>query len=104
MIGKKLPVAPFEDVLIVKVVEPDPVTVVGLKLAVTPDGSPETLKGTTPLNPFMLVIEAPNVVLLPAATLRESGVTVNEKSCPKANDAPSRAQRRQALISRTSAQ
>jgi hypothetical protein len=46
------PVPPLDDVFTVSVVDPEPVTVVGLKLAVAPDGSPEAPKLTTPLNPF----------------------------------------------------
>jgi hypothetical protein len=38
------------------VVDPLPVTVVGLKLAVAPVGSPETLKLTVPLNPFTAAV------------------------------------------------
>ena len=36
----------------VNVVEPEPVIVVGLKLALAPVGNPDALKLTTPLNPF----------------------------------------------------
>src|ERR1035441_2768831 len=43
------PVPPLDDVFTVSVVAPEPVTVVGLKLAVAPDGNPEALKLTTPL-------------------------------------------------------
>jgi len=39
-------------VVTVIVVEPVPVTVVGLKLAVAPAGNPLTLNPTVPLNPF----------------------------------------------------
>ena len=39
-------------VVTVIVVEPVPVTVVGLKFAVTPAGNPLTLNPTVPLNPF----------------------------------------------------
>jgi hypothetical protein len=49
------PVPPLDDVFTVSVVDPVPVTVVGLKLAVAPDGSPEAPKLTTPLNPFNAV-------------------------------------------------
>ena len=37
-------------------VDPLPTTVLGLKLAVAPDGSPKALKLTVPLNPFTAVV------------------------------------------------
>jgi hypothetical protein len=43
-------------VFTVMVVDPLPVTVVGLKLAVAPVGSPEVLKLTVPLNPFTAAV------------------------------------------------
>lgn len=42
-------------VLTVTVEVPDPVMEVGLNEAVTPLGSPETLRGTLPVNPFRAV-------------------------------------------------
>src|SRR5262249_41675948 len=59
----RLPVAPVTvnlyapggvvaEVDTVSVVDPEPVTEAGLKLAVTPDGSPLTLKLTASANPF----------------------------------------------------
>jgi hypothetical protein len=38
-------------VLMVSVEEPEPVTAVGLKLAVAPEGNPLTLKLTVPVKP-----------------------------------------------------
>jgi hypothetical protein len=40
------------EVLTAMVVEPEPETEVGEKLAVAPEGNPATLKLTIPLNPF----------------------------------------------------
>ena len=40
------------EVLSVSVVDPEPVMVGGLKVAVTPDGKPDAPKLTTPVNPF----------------------------------------------------
>jgi hypothetical protein len=39
----------------VKVLEPEPATDVGLKLPVTPDGNPDTPRPTVPLNPLLPV-------------------------------------------------
>ena len=39
-------------VLTVSVADPEPVTEVGLKVPVAPEGSPETPRFTTPLKPF----------------------------------------------------
>ena len=47
-----MPAAVLVVVLTVRVEEPEPVTEVGLKLAVAPDGRPLTLKLTVPLKPF----------------------------------------------------
>jgi hypothetical protein len=47
-----VPVGVEPAVLIVSVVEPEPVTWRGLKPAVAPDGSPLAPKPTVPLNPF----------------------------------------------------
>ena len=49
------PVGPLGEGMTVRIVDPEPVTVVGLKLAVAPAGSPEAPKLTTPLNPFSAV-------------------------------------------------
>jgi hypothetical protein len=43
-------------VFTVMVVDPLPVTVAGLKLAVAPAGRPEALKLTVPLNPFWAAV------------------------------------------------
>ena len=39
--------------MIVSVLVPEPVTVMGLNAPVTPAGSPDTAKLTTPLNPLL---------------------------------------------------
>jgi hypothetical protein len=49
------PLAAPEPAVTVKVLEPEPVTVLGLKLPVTPAGSPDTAKLTVPLNPLLPV-------------------------------------------------
>jgi hypothetical protein len=56
-------------VITVSVVEPEPVTVVGLKLPVTPEGSPDVPKLTVPLNPLFPVTVTVYAALPPAATL-----------------------------------
>jgi hypothetical protein len=53
----------------VNVETPAPVMVVGLNVPVTPEGSPLTLRFTTPLNPFWLVIVAVYGTLAPADTV-----------------------------------
>src|SRR5580692_11279198 len=67
-------------VITVSVVEPEPVTVLGLKLPVTPEGSPETPKLTVPSNPLLPVTVTAYCALLPAATLPGPTDMPNEKS------------------------
>ncbi len=52
MVTVELPVGVVLAVVTVMVVEPEPVTEEGLKLAPAPVGRPEALKLTDPLNPF----------------------------------------------------
>jgi hypothetical protein len=52
MVTGYAPSVVVELVVTVSVELPDPVTVAGTKLAVTPDGKPLALSVTTPLNPF----------------------------------------------------
>jgi hypothetical protein len=59
---------------------PEPVTVVGLKVAEAPVGSPATLRLTTPLKPAILPTVAVYVVLAPGFTDALAGVAVKEKS------------------------
>ena len=54
----KLPVGPVGLDVIVIVEDPEVVTVAGLKLAVTPDGSPVALNVTVPVNPLVGVTVA----------------------------------------------
>lgn len=68
-------------VAIVIVVGPDPVTVVGLKVAVAPAGSPEAAKETWPLNPPSPVTVIVEVVEDPTFTAA-GAVAAMEKSEP----------------------
>jgi hypothetical protein len=56
MVSGYVPVAIELVVVIDRLEEPDPVTVVGLKLGVAPEGNPVTLKPTAPENPFVPVM------------------------------------------------
>jgi hypothetical protein len=56
-------------VLIVSVVDPEPVTDAGLKLPVTPDGSPDTPKFTAELKPFTGVTVTVYETFPPAVTV-----------------------------------
>ena len=67
-------------VMIKSVVEPEPVTVVGLKLPVTPDGNPDFPKLTVPLNPLTPVTVTVYCALPPAAMLPGPAVMPREKS------------------------
>src|SRR5215467_10403005 len=60
--------------------EPEPVTDVGLKLALAPAGNPLALRFTTPENPPDPVTVAVYEVPLPAVTVWEAGVAAIEKS------------------------
>ena len=62
------------------VLDPEPVTEVGLKLAVAPEGKPLTLKPTTPENPPDPVTVAEYDVPPPAVTVADAGVAAMEKS------------------------
>jgi hypothetical protein len=53
-----VPVGVVLAVVTVIVEEPEPVTEVGLKVALAPDGSPLALKVTAPANPFTAAIVA----------------------------------------------
>jgi hypothetical protein len=56
MVTVYVPAGVEDDVDILTVELPDPVTDVGLKLAVAPVGNPLALNATLPLNPFEAVI------------------------------------------------
>ena len=58
MVSVELPTGVFALVVTVMVDDPVPVTVVGLKLAVAPVGSPLTPKPVLPANPFCAVTVA----------------------------------------------
>jgi hypothetical protein len=60
--------------------EPEVVTVLGLKFAVVPAGSPETLKPTGPVKPPRAVTVTFEVALPPALTDREAGEAESAKS------------------------
>jgi hypothetical protein len=79
MVNGKLPGGVAVVDVIVSVEDPD-VTDGGLKLAVTPDGSPLALKVTAPANPPDGLAVAVYVVPAPAVTVRVAGDTDSEKS------------------------
>jgi hypothetical protein len=56
IVSAYVPAGVDEPVLTFMVVEPLPVTAVGVKLALAPLGSPDTLKVTAPLKPFSVVV------------------------------------------------
>jgi hypothetical protein len=62
------------------VVDPDPVTVAGLNVGITPAGKPPTLNETDALNPPMLVTVDVKLVLAPWITFWEPGEVESEKS------------------------
>jgi hypothetical protein len=66
-------------VLTERVEEPEPVTEVGLKLALAPAGKPLTLKFTTPVKPPDAVTVAVYEVPAPAVTVCDAGVAAMEK-------------------------
>ena len=76
----ELPTGVLLAVVTVIVVDPDPLTVVGLKLADAPAGSPLALNPTVSLNPPEGVTVTVYVVLPPAATDCVLGVAESEKS------------------------
>ncbi len=70
----------------------DDVAEAGLKLAVTPDGSPLVPNVTDPPKPPLGLTETEYVVPAPAVTVWEAGVTPSEKSGAGA-DPPEKAPR-----------
>ena len=74
------PVVAVAEAATFRFVEPEPVTVVGLNVPVTPAGNPLTLKVVVPLNPPKPAIVEVNVVPPPWVTLCELGAVVIEKS------------------------
>ncbi len=59
---------------------PEPLTEVGLKLALAPAGKPIAEKATLPLNPFRAVTVAVYEVPAPTVTVCEAGEADIEKS------------------------
>lgn len=80
MVSVKLPDGVVVLVLTDIVDEPEPVTEVGLKLALAPAGNPLTLKVTLLANPPEPVTVAVYDVFPPAVTVAEAGVAETEKS------------------------
>lgn len=76
----KVPVLVDAVVLTVMVDEPEPVTVIGLKLAVAPVGRPVAVKVTVPLNPLMAAMLVVYCVILPCTTVWDVGVAEIVKS------------------------
>jgi hypothetical protein len=74
IVSVELAVGVDADVFTVMVVEPEPVTVVGLKLAFAPVGNPVVVNDTTPVNPPDGVIVTVYVVEDPRLTVCEDGV------------------------------
>ncbi len=68
------------EVVIDRVDVPAPVTVVGLKLPVTPVGNPLTLKLTALLKLFSAPTDALYELALPAVTVSVDGLTFSVKS------------------------
>ena len=64
----------------VTVVDPDPLTVVGEKDAVTPAGKPRAVKFTASPNPHSAVMVMDEVVELPSEVLTELGLDAMVKS------------------------
>src|SRR5581483_7248077 len=80
MVTVTVPVAVVLVVAMVSVDDPEPPLMeAGLKLAVAPEGKPLALSVTVPVYPFTGVTDAVYVVLLPAVTVCEAGVTDKEK-------------------------
>lgn len=75
-----MPVVALLFTVTVRVEVPEPVTEVGLKVPVTRDGNPVTLRLTAPANPFFPVIVTVYVPDAPRATLRLVGETEIVKS------------------------
>lgn len=80
IVRTNVPTEAFRFGVIVNVVDPDPVTVVGLNEADVRDGRPVTEKLTVPVKPFTGAIVTENVVDDFLATVREVGVTERVKS------------------------
>ena len=80
MVKVNVPVAVVPVVEIVRVEFPAPVTEAGLKLAVAPDGRPETESATELLKPFRAPTVAVNEVPAPSETVWLAGEAETVKS------------------------
>ena len=72
--------AVVETVSVVDAVDPDGVTLVGLKLHDAPEGSPEQLNETAEANPFSGVTDTVVFPGWPDEMLSDDGETATEKS------------------------
>jgi hypothetical protein len=79
-VSANVPTALFEPVVTWRVVLPDAVTVLGVKLALAPLGRPDAENETAPTNPPTAETETAYDVLLPFLTVRELGLTASAKS------------------------
>ena len=69
MVTVAVPTVAVLDAVNVRVLPADPVTEVGLKLAVTPDGSPLALNATVPLKPLIELTVTLVEALVPCSTV-----------------------------------
>jgi hypothetical protein len=75
-----VPAAVVEVVLITSPVVPEPVIEGSTKRAVAPDGTPATLRVSTPLNPPNAEVVMVKVLLVPRNSIAEAGETEMLKS------------------------
>jgi hypothetical protein len=75
-----LPSGVWAEVASVSFDVPKPTTLVGLKAAVAPTGTPFAESMTRPLNPYFAVTVTVVVVLAPRLTVSEAGETETKKS------------------------
>src|SRR5882724_11006707 len=69
IVSGELPAGVLEVVVMVSSDTPEPVSAAGLKLAVAPVGSPDTLRLTAPLNPFTALTDIFGYPTLPPAAI-----------------------------------
>jgi hypothetical protein len=74
------PAAVPDEVDSVSVVEPEPLTVLGLNKALAPDGRPDTEKEMEPAKPFTALVVMVDAPLWPAVIDSEDGLAASEKS------------------------
>jgi hypothetical protein len=80
MVSVAVPIGVLRFVVMVSVLDPDPVIELGLKVAVARDGSPLTLRPTVPVNPFSAPTVTAYMVLDPRVTVCEAGDAAMLKS------------------------